>query len=262
MKIKSQTQFAQCPHCQSVFEVSQQEMQLAFGAVRCGDCLKIFNASYHRVDLPVNDQHENNTLPEQDYESELSDHNIPTLHEYRQQPDELAEAEIKYEPDPEIQYESDPDFESELVTEAREPPPPTHQSNKTTPRRLLLIAAALVLPLILLGGWLLSGTSQQNQYYLVSDIRVTAAADPQRMEIQFQLGNSGNSDLPLPNLNIELLNLSLQPIASQILTANELHSSLTFLKPGSNHPMAVIVDRPATFVQTARIHPIKPESSL
>lgn len=36
---------AQCPHCQTRFRVSQDHLQAAAGNVRCGACLKVFNAS-------------------------------------------------------------------------------------------------------------------------------------------------------------------------------------------------------------------------
>lgn len=309
MKTKSQTELAQCPHCQSVFEVSQDEMELAFGAVRCGDCLKIFNASYHQVAQTPVEPLDTIIPPEHSPEPSLHEHNIPTLLEHSLLHNEPEPAVIHYEdeeeawyepePAPELnesalyedepheseshEYEPDPDFESELLaantdhaateislqadaddllfTETREPAHTTDQPSKT-PTRWLVIAAALILPLLLVAGWLFHTTPQQNQYYLISDVRVAPAVDPQKMEIQFQLGNSGNSELPLPNLNIELLNLSLQPIANQTFSAGELRSSLTSLRPGSHHAMTILVDRPATFVQTARIHPTKPESSL
>lgn len=36
-----------CPHCETLFEVSLNELKTAEGAVRCGQCLRIFNATYH-----------------------------------------------------------------------------------------------------------------------------------------------------------------------------------------------------------------------
>lgn len=273
----SRTELAQCPHCSSVFEVSQEELQLAFGAVRCGDCLKIFNASFHRVDLPHSEPQDADAAAETDYDTDLPDHSIPTLHDHPQFAEESTEADSHYEPDPDFESEliaatSDqkqlpanseddlqPIADDELVTETRElPPNPPH---KTPPRRLL-IAAAVILPLLLLGGWFLSGASQQSSHYLVSDIRLAPAADPQKMQVLFTLGNGGSKPLPLPGLNIELLNLSFQPVASQQLTARQLQSDINHLEPGSSHAMTVTVNRPATFVQTARIQAHQPETGL
>lgn len=36
---------AQCPHCQTRFRLSQEQLQAAAGNVRCGACLKVFDAS-------------------------------------------------------------------------------------------------------------------------------------------------------------------------------------------------------------------------
>jgi predicted Zn finger-like uncharacterized protein len=44
---------AQCPHCRTVFAVSGDHLEAAGGRVRCGHCLKPFNANLHVVeDLP------------------------------------------------------------------------------------------------------------------------------------------------------------------------------------------------------------------
>lgn len=39
------TFIAQCPHCQSSFRVKHSQLDIAQGAVRCGACLKVFNAA-------------------------------------------------------------------------------------------------------------------------------------------------------------------------------------------------------------------------
>ncbi|MGH8353954.1 MAG: MJ0042-type zinc finger domain-containing protein, partial [Pseudomonas sp.] len=37
----------QCPHCQTSFRVSRAQLGAAHGAVRCGACLHLFNATQH-----------------------------------------------------------------------------------------------------------------------------------------------------------------------------------------------------------------------
>lgn len=39
----------QCPHCNSLFQVTQQQLEIANGTVRCGNCLNIFQAEDHFV---------------------------------------------------------------------------------------------------------------------------------------------------------------------------------------------------------------------
>lgn len=41
---------SRCPHCNSVYEISDAQLDQALGAVRCSNCMKIFNALNHRVD--------------------------------------------------------------------------------------------------------------------------------------------------------------------------------------------------------------------
>ena len=35
----------QCPHCQTSFRVSHNQLSVARGVVRCGNCLQVFNAA-------------------------------------------------------------------------------------------------------------------------------------------------------------------------------------------------------------------------
>lgn len=40
----------QCPHCGAQFRISEQHLAQAKGAVRCGSCLKVFQATEHLID--------------------------------------------------------------------------------------------------------------------------------------------------------------------------------------------------------------------
>lgn len=44
------TQVTQCPSCQTSFRVTEAQLTIANGAVRCGSCLHIFNATEHWLD--------------------------------------------------------------------------------------------------------------------------------------------------------------------------------------------------------------------
>jgi predicted Zn finger-like uncharacterized protein len=39
----------QCPHCGAQFRISEQHLAQAKGAVRCGSCLKVFQATDHLI---------------------------------------------------------------------------------------------------------------------------------------------------------------------------------------------------------------------
>jgi len=43
----------QCPHCQTRFRVNSAQLGAASGAVRCGTCLKVFNAPQNMLDEPT-----------------------------------------------------------------------------------------------------------------------------------------------------------------------------------------------------------------
>ena len=44
----SESVITQCPHCSTSFRVNDAQLGAANGAVRCGTCLKVFNALQHR----------------------------------------------------------------------------------------------------------------------------------------------------------------------------------------------------------------------
>ncbi|MZR63644.1 zinc-ribbon and DUF3426 domain-containing protein [Alcanivorax sp. DP30] len=50
------TQFkTRCPHCAAQFKITEEHLKQANGAVRCGSCLQIFQATDHLVDPPAAD---------------------------------------------------------------------------------------------------------------------------------------------------------------------------------------------------------------
>ncbi len=41
-----------CPHCAAQFKITEEHLKQARGAVRCGSCLQIFQASDYLIDAP------------------------------------------------------------------------------------------------------------------------------------------------------------------------------------------------------------------
>lgn len=44
--------FTRCPHCQTVFRVSEDQLQAADGDVRCGNCRAVFSGRTHLIESP------------------------------------------------------------------------------------------------------------------------------------------------------------------------------------------------------------------
>jgi predicted Zn finger-like uncharacterized protein len=51
-------QATQCPHCKTAFKVTQEQLSIGNGKVRCGACLQIFLALEHRVAIVESDSDE------------------------------------------------------------------------------------------------------------------------------------------------------------------------------------------------------------
>ena len=77
-------QLTRCPNCGTTFHVSQQHLQAANGNVRCGSCMKVFNAVQHMVnnqadedekllDFDFADQKKANTKSEEEFSDSFLD---------------------------------------------------------------------------------------------------------------------------------------------------------------------------------------------
>jgi len=297
MPQKENAHLARCPHCDSAFEVSPEELELAFGAVRCGECMKIFNANFHRIDPPDTASQES---PEP--ATPANKDPIPTLHEHYYQPeaeeDESDDSDEEWLDEEMLAFEaeletalSDPDepqdqfpaeipeveeldevttdsLDDELVTESRDPQPqkkskkatkkpkPKQQAQNTR-RYLIALAVVLVATLSTLGAWLLWSPPTVD-HWVVNEVRISPATSPQKMQVHFQLSNQGNETYALPDLQIDLLNLSRQVIATQKVAASDIQTPSQQLEAGSSQALHVEVERPSTYVQNARIIPLSP----
>ena len=346
-------QLARCPHCESVFEISEQELELAYGAVRCGECMKIFNAHFHKLDLPEQEQEDSEPAERQDP--------IPTLHDHYQQPrpDSLSESQpsapeattsaadeelqIEYqEPDlddqelpfdppsatEEARLDEDYDateeklldeelraFEAELTTALIDPaasetddsdrfpaltpddfndqdgkelepeitPDATTDSELATEARpqaskkkpvtkkasfqaadlqdlarnkWVLGASGLLVAVLVAAALFFTLAPKPPQDLVTRDIRIAPSIQTTKMEVHFQLYNRSSEPLALPDFRVELLNLSGQVIASQTIAATELNQAPSQLAGGDEVNLSLEVDRPATFVQNARVFPL------
>lgn len=272
-------QQAQCPHCQSTFSLSEKEMQLALGAVRCGECMKIFNARYHLVDAPpvvaaerfharqsASLNFAGDTADLMDFNSNPSHSKqqptgIPTLQE---QPERVSLAKDFDVFDVLNDYPEDNTLEKdyldkEYLDEYAEEENEAFGSKKITPS---FIAGLLVLLSILaLGGWLFSNQVPKVTYTF-TEVRLIPSASPNKIDVYFKINNATNNSLPLPNLTIQLLNLSAQPVSSELVMAANLKPNLHEIQAATSHEMQASVERPAIFVQGAHIQVYLNDSKL
>jgi len=64
---------SQCPNCDTSFKVTDAQLAVAAGAVRCGACLQVFVANDYFVDPPVVDLYREREEQEQHSETAISD---------------------------------------------------------------------------------------------------------------------------------------------------------------------------------------------
>lgn len=338
MKTTNPVNQAQCPHCQSIFSVSQEEIRLALGAVRCGECIKIFNASYHLIDAehlanaPYNNADTDHIYNEPDaftIDSNLTyldpnlasyderaaalkkQFSLPTLQEPVQQPSRQTQFANPAEPMQghqntletetekpafgegaynlkgysekeysegysekehseqndskksfqehyfqEQDYDKYDDYEEEALDRWRRIL--STYFKKITPP--MMAGIFLLLATVVTSSWLFINQAPP-VYYAFTDVQLVASSN-NKVNIHFKINNTTRENLPLPNLTIQLLNLSLQPVSSEFVLATELKPYVTELAAAATLEMQVSVERPTIFVQGAHIQAHLNDSKL
>ncbi len=117
----SEAKLTHCPHCHATFKVHDQQLNVAQGKVRCGSCLKVFNALEHLVDnqdyIPVaREQYK----PEEEISLAITKP-TPKAHETSRSNDTEDENELLFQDDPnedneEESYSGKGSFTGELDT--------------------------------------------------------------------------------------------------------------------------------------------------
>ncbi|WP_126457386.1 DUF3426 domain-containing protein [Sulfuriflexus mobilis] len=125
----------QCPQCHTAFRVSEEQLELAGGRVRCGQCLHVFVAREHFIDtLPAKTidliSADEITLPDIETDNQLVEVELEGIE--LEQPEELVLTELDV---PEIEIPSldalDDHAEQPLETEAASTEPPAEDATET-----------------------------------------------------------------------------------------------------------------------------------
>lgn len=138
-----------------------------------------------------------------------------------------------------------------LATEPREQPSQPPAASKF---KLFAVVGliAVVISAALAFSWL---KVQSKPSFAFSDIHLAPAVNnPKKMQVNFTVQNLSAADLPLPTVTVQLLNLSSQVISQEQVPANQLSSSSAEIKARASQSLSLLVERPSTFVQEARIH--------
>lgn len=244
---------AECPHCHSIFSVSEEEIALALGAVRCGECMKIFNASYHLIDVP-------HSIPistaEKELESRVLAANLAnTNNEKANISLPLITIPTLQEPAEKVDFLSNSTDVDAFKIDTDEIDTEEIREKAKTKKMAAPFIAGLFLLLIAVGiaGWLVVNQAPPITYTF-TDVRLTPSSDnSKKIDVYFKISNVTEQTLPLPNVTIQLLNLSAQPVSSEVVMAADLKPTRTELAAATSHEMQVSVDRPTIFVQGAHI---------
>ena len=283
---------AVCPHCASHFRVSTEVMQQAHGAVRCGDCKKIFNARFHQwqaqVPPPQVKSADEHPLPPStqrfDAEEDL-DAFEATLRNALTDPDDTDESWMDQADPFAIQDEE----ESLTLRPDSDPlPSPTHNSPtpawktkgkawlqtltaqgqpwveklpaglRKRPLWLLAIPVVVLALILILAAASPSSEAQINHHWGIQDLSIRPGSERDLIGLQFVLVQQNSQPTEWPRLRIELLNASRQVTFTQDIAASELVSPQAEASPGNQHSLMLEVPRPAIFVQSARVTPLVP----
>lgn len=248
MKKTTQAILAHCPHCGSTFKATPAMLEQAFGAVRCGQCLKIFNAHYHQLHTP-----------ELNFSRQELDFFSPKASRHQES------GLTKPPPQGGIWAVSMPDAAPLEAPRAQEPEPVSPDSSPYTQKYLHALKDFFtsrlqqgVLALLIILSLSIFFTAQTHwrtpDPYLVRHVQLIPHPQQNMISVQFELSNGGGRVLPVPSVRVELLNLSQQALSEQRILPEALAVDTPMLAPGAAHVVRVELQRPATFVHSARVH--------
>ena len=122
-----------CPSCATSFRVSEAQLNIAGGRVRCGKCMHVFSALEHGV-APTPLTSEPVSAPDQ--KEELGSKPKPELgleHERELEPETEPEPEPEPESEPESEPEAEPESEPESESEPRSESEPGPEPERPSP---------------------------------------------------------------------------------------------------------------------------------
>jgi len=115
--------YTQCPHCETVFRITAEQLQLARGDVRCGDCNEIFHALETLRDRP---------LPAAEFPAEFDNRTENQPAEENDASEELAtEDQPPYRPEDSLEFDVPEQNWSVFFVESEPSPghPPEYRRN-------------------------------------------------------------------------------------------------------------------------------------
>ncbi|MFK7161318.1 DUF3426 domain-containing protein [Marinospirillum sp. MEB164] len=280
MEMNAHTKLARCPHCGSTFSATEAILEQAFGAVRCGECLKIFNAYHHLllVDAPVEQELHSATA------SSTADINLSTtsVHsEHWAEPAGPSSAGALTASHTQVEHKGAQAFSTELFanepeaaetsqTEASDTEPLSTEARPPSAQPAPWMASArhwwqsqmrphpwrwgvgALLALVLLVGLSQLSFTPANPY-LLREVRFAPSQEAGWLQVEFELSNPGGRTLPLPALQVDLLNLSQQSLSSQRFSPDDLRLNQQQLEPGTAVMIQLQVQRPRTLVHSVRV---------
>lgn len=267
-------QVTTCPHCATRFVIQSEELEEAFGAVRCGQCMKIFNARFHlsQEQLPTAEALTRTAQPTDSHLPLVADDIInPFDEEAELRAFEAELATALTDPD-EIPADQEAQTQAAepvpLMTEVRHAPPVDETQPRQTPAgsgllkrfnrvHLLMGAAGLLLTLAVVTLLTLSQPAATS-IYQVGEVTLSPLSNRSQLAVSLQLTNLTDKIQPLPDLQVDLLNISGQSVYSQRIAAADMTASSSTLAPGGSVALTLPMARPTTYVTAAQVIPLHP----
>lgn len=238
-----------CPHCQNLFHIRQEDLDIANGAVRCGLCLEAFNAV-------IQASTDKNSPPTGPFDPKPD------------QPENLLAMETREKPIPLMRQTLIPSSEeiNALEIEVESIDSILAAKGRPTGRRgLLWFGLSLAAMLLLASQWAWFNRYELSQapklrpwyillcrqlncsipaYQAISEIRtqgLTIRADPrenQQLIVDLIIINEAHFDQPLPGLTLQFFDLNQNLLAQRTFQPAEY---LTPSSPVKNMPVNVAI---------------------
>lgn len=245
-----------CPHCKLVYKVSDEQLNKALGAVRCSGCMKIFNALNHKLDREQLSKYK---------------HQLHNLHVYD---DELSASGIlQVETDFFIGQENN-QFDKSLGIKpknsynlhqnksAQKKPIQKRQSLFVELKNKLSViyfafGALVILTLAVFAFKFFFATQAENTGFKIENILLLPADNLKEFKVEFTIENLNLKATYMPELEIEMQDLSKNIIKRQIIDESFFGGNLKLLPSKQERKISLTLIRPKKLVAGVEIKLVK-----
>lgn len=245
-----------CPHCKLLYKVSDEQLNKALGAVRCSGCMKIFNALNHRVEQKEQIENHQNYANKSNLYDYLSATKVSPKENsfHTSAEDEQIDKLLGIKPKNSYNLQQNKSVQKKS----------THKRQSLFVKlknKLSVIyftfGALVILTLAIFAFKFFFMAQIENTGFKISEILLLPADNLKEFRVEFTIENLNLKAAYMPDLEIEMQDLSKNIIKRQIIDENFFGGNLKLLPSKQKRKISLTLARPKKLVAGVEINLVK-----